>query len=91
MTSRTLRGEHGQAVGDRGVQHRRIVLDLAAHEMARELDREADDLVLDGLLERMERMRERGDERLEARDARRDFGFAGRKPLLDSRAAAPPP
>ncbi len=77
-----VRGQHGQAVGDRGVQHGRIVLDLAAHEMARELNCEADDLVLDGLLERLERMRERSDERLEARDARRDFGFAGRKSLL---------
>ena len=68
-----VRREHGEAVRDRGVQYRRIVLDFPAYEMTCKLHRETDDLILDGPLEPLERMRERGDERLEPRG----FGLAG--------------
>src|SRR6185503_18474230 len=45
------RCEHGQTVVNRGLQHDRIALDLAPHEVAGELYGQRHDLVLNRLLE----------------------------------------
>ena len=69
---------------DRGLQHDRIVLDLAPHEVARELYGQRNDFVFDSLLERLERLRERLTERRQPRDAGRELGFPRREPFIQA-------